>query len=307
MAEAATSTLQSALATAPELTSALPYTSPPATTVALLGPIISPDGDFEAAVPFDDRPWEMFEKMGPMGRPPSHGYLFLASKPLADTASIPIALFGPRLKRDALPDDPLAEHVGVERLDEYTCFSSERNLGDGLAGEPIGARQAATGLFDGSDEFAAHQSAIAPAPASPTSVKTENAAAAPSAGAATARPRRMSNRLASGSAKPSGGATDPITIDLDDDDEDGVNDSDSSTSSDEEALGARSAKRRRTASKTNATRPTAAGKRPATSGKAPARATTGGKNVGRKATASKTRRPAGKAPMKGGKRKPSNA
>ncbi len=73
-------------------------------------------------MPFDDRPWEMFEKMGPMGRAPSHGYLFLASKPLADTASIPIALFGARLKRDALPDDPLAEHIGAERLDEYTAF-----------------------------------------------------------------------------------------------------------------------------------------------------------------------------------------
>lgn len=300
--------MQSALSTAPELTSALPHTSPPTTTVALLGPIISPNGDFEAAVPFDDRPWEMFEKMGPASRAPSHGYLFLASKPLADTASIPMALFGPRLKRDALPDDPSADLPGGDRMDEYTCFASERNLGDGLTGEPIGARQAATGLFDGSDEYAAHESAVAPPPVSPASAKTApSVPAASSTGTTTARLRRMSNRLASGATKPSGGAADPITIDIDDDDDEGANDSDSSSSSDEEALGARSAKRRRTASKTSATRPTAAGKRPATSGKAPARATTGGKNVGRKSTASKTRRPAGKAPMKGGKRKPSNA
>lgn len=287
--------------------------------MALIGPTVSDSGDFDSTVTFDDRPWEMFEKMGPTARPPSHGYLFLASKPLPDMASVPATLFGPRLKRDALPDDPAgleeqADDTSHDDTDDYTCFSSERNLGDGLAGEPIGARSWATGLFDDTDEATAYELArIVSVSLSDVKTAERPVAALP---AEKARPRRMSGRLASGAgSQPSGGATDPITIDLDDDndDDDGNDDddrSDASSSSDEETLGGRATKRRRTASKTtaSATRPVAAGKRPATGGKAPAaaRATTGGKNVSRKATGGK-RRPAGKAPVKGGKRKPSNA
>jgi mediator of RNA polymerase II transcription subunit 12 len=132
--ETTTQPVQDLLARHPSFASALPRPSTTSRTTALVGSQVMGE-----SVALDDRPWEMLEHMTVQVLP-KHQDLFLASKPLKDTSSIPIALFKPQLTRDAVPtseeDTPAWDHA-----------SSERTLGNGFAGEPVSARQAATVLY----------------------------------------------------------------------------------------------------------------------------------------------------------------
>lgn len=184
----------------------------------------------ENPYPYDDRPWELFEYMTPLPSSRKHGDQFMAIKAYQDTASLPVSLFDPLIKRDVPGTD-------------NTYLASERNLGNGMVGEPIGARQAATLLYAGAEEE--HHDSILP----------------------SVPQRRMSTRIASSSSRQMGTNRDPISID------DGEESSDSD-SSEEPAP-----KRPRTGSKTTA-RPTTGGK--ALARKTVGGKHVGGKNIGRK-------------------------
>lgn len=225
--------------------------------------------------PFDDRPWELFDYMAPIPPRRKHGDQFLTLKGYQDTASIPISLFDPLIKRDALPGNPACEEE-IEGELRWRDLASERNLGNGLAGEPVAARQAATLLYAGPD----------------ISVSIPDGSLHPTSDSGSPRnlPRRMSTRIASASAtsrNQPGTSRDPISIDDEDGDED---DQDSDDSDDLEVIQP-PAKRPRTGSKSTAS------KRPATGGKAPARKTVGGKSVGGKHVGGKNvpRKTGGKA------------
>jgi mediator of RNA polymerase II transcription subunit 12 len=96
-----------------------------------------------------------------------HCDLFLASKALKDTASIPIALFKPQMVRDEVPD------AAREGDHPWEYASSERNLGNGFGGEPIAARQTATILYAREDGNVGDQPTLA-MPPTPAKVKRLN-------------------------------------------------------------------------------------------------------------------------------------
>jgi mediator of RNA polymerase II transcription subunit 12 len=245
LAEMSTTT-QVGLDQRPLLAFALPYASPPRRNMAL-----SAADDPEGSIALDDRPWELLGQMWPIKTSHRHEDMFLSTRNIKDTASIPMSLFGPRFKRDAIYSEP------ESTWDEY---ASERTLGDGLAGEPLAAKQAATLLFAGTDDdVSSPRTALTPA----ESVIT--------------RPRRHSTRNLAGSS-----SRDAIPVPEDDSDD----------SSDSEEADPPLAKRPRTGSKTTT--------RATTGGKAPAKRVTGGKSVARKATGGKgvARKTGGKAPRK---------
>lgn len=174
-----------------------------------------------------------------------------------------MALFKPQLKRDAVP----------RAEGEWEQHTAERNLGNGLAGEPMAAKQAATSLYASPSLeqlplpiTTPPGDGAAPDKASPT---------APSSTPSSARKSGTTNK-------------DPIPIE-----EEGSSDSEL------EVVEAPPAKKAKTIAPTNntaaaaAARPTTGGKAPAkrTGGKSVARKATGGKNVARKGTG-------GKAPKK---------
>jgi mediator of RNA polymerase II transcription subunit 12 len=203
-------------------------------------------------------------------------------------------LFDPRIKRDALPEgDSKADEARVEDEAGFTWedYASERNLGDGLTGEPMSARLITSNLYAGSDE-ATVESELVPAhsPLAPFEAAGSPATSVSAASLST-RPRRMSTRLAShagasGIKQPTGSNRDPIPVDEEDDSDDDISDGDL------DIVEAPAAKRPRTSGKTMMT----------TGGKAPARKTMGGKTVGRKATKG-VRSTGGKVPAKGARRK----
>ena len=240
------------------------------------------DGSFNASLPLDDRPWEMFPQMASLQQQARRSELFLASHPLKDTASIPMSWFRPLLKRDALPG-PVHQATDLDggESDSDTPWqnsASERNLGDGLAGEPIAAKQIATMLYAGQDDIDQND------PVTERPIRSPRIpldfTLSPANSVASILPRRMSTRI----AQASGSNRDPIPVDVGDDEE--------GDDSDElELVDAPVAKRPRTASKS----------RPTTGGKVPAKKTVGGKSVARKATGGKTvkKTTGGKAPRAG--------
>lgn len=162
--EVSTSAVQDLLTAHPSFASALPRPPPAFRAMALSGSHVA-EGE---GIPLDDRPWEMMEHLTPL-ETPAHVDVFLSTKPLKDTASIPIALFKPQLTRDEVPvlsSDP----------EPWDYASSERNLGNGAAGEPVSARQLATILYAPSLDDEEPKLAPPPGPPPPAPVKrTRNA------------------------------------------------------------------------------------------------------------------------------------
>jgi mediator of RNA polymerase II transcription subunit 12 len=241
--------------------------------------------DASETIPLDDRPWEMFEQLAPTPRKLRHVDQFLSSRPIRDTSSIPVALFDPLLKRDPLPVQPDIE-------EECEQSRAERNLGDGLAGEPLAAKQASTHLFAMPDDTPTAAEEPGPSMSQAGTPKTESAHSPitpiPSITPAN-RPRRASART----LKTGGSTKDAIDLE------------ESSSDSDDDIIAqAPPPKRARVGSKSTGTGSGAAPAppaRPAVGGKAPAKRTTGGKGVARKATGGKNvgrKAPGGKAPKK---------
>jgi mediator of RNA polymerase II transcription subunit 12 len=271
LAELQTLSVQVAFDRSTELGSSLPQTSP------LRRPIALQTADSAETISFDDRPWELFEQLVPTSKNVKHVDQFLSSKHIRDTAALPISLFQPSIKRDPIPQEDVEEEA-------WESAVAERNLGDGLAGEPLSARQASTLLFALPTDKG---------PAAPEDADTSFVLETPKAdldispliltnSTPANRPRRASAR----SIKT--GASTKDAIDL------------HSSDSEVEIV---PAKRPRVGSKSSAAASgssgTAAG-RPSTGGKAPAKRTTGGKGIARKATGGKNvgRKGAGKAPKK---------
>ncbi|OCF32517.1 hypothetical protein I316_05697 [Kwoniella heveanensis BCC8398] len=314
LGETTPTAVQAILADMPIVSSILPHLSPVMRNTALVGSDVTDDHPSDSALPLDDRKWELFEQMEPRPRQIKHQDLYLSSASLKDTSSIPLALFSPTMTRDALPgtattwSDELTDNN--EKEDEacpWEELASERDLGDGFAGQPGFAKQSATSMFDGVEEYN-----IAEPPTPPSSHESSDESA--SAVLLSAQPRRMSTRISthalphgaenynpsngassntSTSKRGSGSNKDPISIDEDDSDDE------------PETVDPRpAAKRPRTSSKSTASN--TAG-RQTTGGKAPAggaRKTTGGKGVSRKATSGKSVKGTGsKAPKGGGRRK----
>jgi mediator of RNA polymerase II transcription subunit 12 len=279
LGEISSAAIQTAFDRYPGLLSSLPQTSP------VRRPISLQTADATETTPLDDRPWEMFEQLVPTAKTVKHVDMFLSSRPIRDTASIPITLFKPQLKRDPLP------HAHVAQGDnDWETSVAERNLGDGLAGEPLGLKQAATLLFaqpksDPSPESSEDETTSVAH--THTRTRTETSKKSSPITAMTPlttltpanRPRRSSTRAGTSTK-------DAIALD------------DSSSDSDLEIVAEPPPKRARVGSKSTTT---TAAERPTTSGKAPAKRTTGGKGVPRKGTGGKNvarKAPAGKAPKK---------
>jgi mediator of RNA polymerase II transcription subunit 12 len=284
MAELSSIQLSAAAKRHPALANALPYTSPPRRPMSLANSTLMGEGP-DAHLSLDDRPWEMIEHLDPPSRKVAYGDRFLASKPLKDVASIPMALFGPKMKRDAIPGAqevseglPDQEDGASEEDRPWEAYASERDLGDGQAGEPIAVRRLATSLYSAVDEAAQVEddNATVHSAISPGSTIV-GLPASPAVSTLSARPRRASTRNAVAPTN-LGSNKNPIALDDDSDDDD-----ESSDDSPE------------------VVRPSA-GKRPRTGGKSVAgkttRKTTGGKSVARKGVGGKGMR-GGKAPAKG--------
>jgi mediator of RNA polymerase II transcription subunit 12 len=266
---------------------ALPQVSPPRRPMALQ------TADASETIPLDDRPWEMFEQLAPVPRQLKHVEMFLASRPIRDTASVPMTLFNPQLKRDPLP-------VLYDQEEEWHLSVAERNLGDGQAGEALAAKQASTLLYAMPTDTIPSKSTSTsdkddgPRSTSSHTPKTESPSTPippiPSITPAN-RPRRSSTRT----TKTGGSTKDAIDLE------------ESSSDSDDDGIVVQPppTKRPRVGSKSNASgsgsAAAAAPARPTVGGKAPAKRTTGGKGVARKATGGKNvgrKAPGGKAPKK---------
>jgi mediator of RNA polymerase II transcription subunit 12 len=311
MAEMSSASSLSALHHRPVIVSALPYTSPPRRPVVLSNPNMGEGAD--SHLPLDDRPWEMFEALDPPANKVKHGEMFLATKPLRDTASIPMSLFGPQMKREVvpcMPDPGTDRREGVDGTDSdegdgttWDDYASERNLGDGQAGEPLVVRQLATSLYANPEESTAEddaatvRSALSPVqpssatlafPSSPAVSSTSTAAAAPAPASAAGRPRRASTRLTAPSAQAvraqTGSNRDPITFEDSEDDE-----PESESESEPEPLEMPVGKRPRRGGKTVGGKTT--------------RKTTGGKGVPRKVVGGKGVRSVSGKPVRGGRRR----
>jgi mediator of RNA polymerase II transcription subunit 12 len=178
--ETSTERVQELVSRYPAFSSALPRAAQTFRAMALSGSHVLVD---DVGIALDDRPWEMIEQMVtvPVQRHPD---LFLASKALKDTASIPIALFRPQLTRDEVPE-------AVEDKDDsrpWENSAAERNLGNGFAGEPVAVRQTATILFarDDGSAVADEETLTIAMPAVPAKI------------------RRLSTRIPVSAAKQSG-------------------------------------------------------------------------------------------------------
>lgn len=210
-------------------------------------------------VPLDDRPWELFENLTPNQSSIRHVDMFLSSRPIRDTASIPMSLFDPQLKRDAIPRDE----------GDWESSGAERNLGDGLTGEPLAAKQASTLLYASPSPDAPVSTTQPTTPAAVVRSDTPSPLPVPAA-------RRPSTRKAGAGTS----SKDAIAVEED------------SSGSDLEVVEPPPAKRPKVGSKSTAK---------TTAGKAPAKRATGGKSVGRKATGGKNvgrKGMGGKAPRK---------
>ncbi|WVQ83134.1 hypothetical protein IAT38_005272 [Cryptococcus sp. DSM 104549] len=311
LGEATSPHIQSALSAFPPLISALPHLTSTQRNMSLLTPDTSLDHLPDSALPLDDRHWELFEYMAPPRRQVGPQDMYLASAPLKDQGSIPIALFSPTITQDAPPGAGSMDayerapptKTGAPEDGEVTATPSpvegpprpweesaaERYLGDGLAGEPTYARQMATMLFavgDGGD------SDLSLRGGGPDSSNTSTPVVPPARPKKARKSSSAGNGIGNGAPpKPTGSShKDAIAVDEEDDDDD---------DSDVEEVEQRPSKKAKTGEKAaaGAGRQTTGGKAPAT-----ARKTTGGKTVSRKATGGKTTR-GGKAPKGSARRK----
>ena len=255
--------LQNAFDRYPCLALALPQTSPIRRPIAL-------QTDNEVT-PLDDRPWEFLEYLAPTPKPLKHAELFLSSRPIRDTASIPMALFKPQIKRDPMP-----------LRDEEVPSVAERNLGDGLAGEPLIVKQTSTLLFAHPLSWHGETKVEATSNSHTESNTSTHSNSSPVLNATPAnRPRRASAQTRNYKT----GSSTKDAIDLD-------TSSSSSSDSDSDVEVLQPPPKRPRVGSTS--------ERPTTSGKAPAKRTTGGKGVARKVTGGKNvgRKAPGKAPKK---------
>jgi len=336
LAEIVQPPVMSALERYPFIATALPHVPQPRRPVALVNANLGAEGE-EGRVQLDDRPWEMLEVLDgprlPGRRKTPHSELFLGHRAIKDTASVPIALFGAVMKRDAVPSEAGAGRgrVGLDkaRSDEeegeadeegadgkdvgsvdgddedgptWTDYASERNLGDGLAGEPVAVRQLVTGLYacpDGQDisEEEPPKKEGPVNPSSPNKLASASSPAASIASAATnARPRRASVRsgtstqtvqstlaqhaATAAAAARKGTSKDPFELDE-------SSDSDSSDSDDLEVLDRPPGKRPRVSGKGVPGKTTGTAAAGNASGNAAGaqqpRRTTGGKTIGKTA------------------------
>ena len=277
--EEAGSAAQAVIASSASLHNVLPYSTPCRRPMALSGIGVFDDGNIDSLLSLDDRPWELFDQLLPSRSGGIDSDQFLAAGPFRDTTSISMSLFNPKMKRDALPDTGIPSTQTDEGETVADKYASERNLGNGLGGEPMAAKEFATKLYAGLDEAGAEvhltmDSSRSPLPRLDSAVPSATSIST----APSARQRRLSNRLVQTSEP----TYDLTAIDEDDNknDSDGLEESDAPVS-----------KRPRTASKSRAS----------VGGKAPARKTVGGKTVARKATGGKSVRKStsGKAPRQG--------
>lgn len=290
MGELSLPALQTAVRLHPVILDVLPYRSPVRRCLQLSGPAVPDDGTDRPQIYLDDRPWELFDYTAPLPGRRRHGEQFLASRPYKDSASIPAALFDPLIKRDALPGkEPVGEDEEESEDDRWLDLVSERDLGNGLAGEPIGARIITTNAYAGPDPDSVGEADRALdvtgdnfSPMTNTSSSSVPLAVAP---------RRQSTRLSGKMPVTAGSGTDKDPIPIDDEEE-AKNDSDSDDESDEpEVMERPPAKRPRVGSKTTTSgRATTGGKAPV---KAPAKRTTGGKSMPRKGVGGKSVRGVG--------------
>ena len=195
--EAASPAVQKALRDYPFLSVVLPPTSPARRPVALCNSTITEDPN-DTSLPLDDRPWEIFEQLLPPSRALPRSEQFLNSKPLKDTASIPMALFDPKVKRDAIPhaleEDDASKEESARSSDTdldapWETYASERNLGDGHAGEPTPVKQISTKLFAGPEEDTVEDD---------ITIIGHNRPSSQSRATIAAQPGRSSNRIAAG-------------------------------------------------------------------------------------------------------------
>lgn len=170
LSELSSTAVQSAFDRYPSLALALPQTSP------VRRPMFLANDD---NMPLDDRPWEFLEH-APTAKSPKHVELFLSYRPIRDTASIPITLFKPQLKRDPIP----VQEEG------WGASVAERNLGDGLAGEPLMVKQTSTLLFAQPIRSSDDETAL-PTESNPTHSHKSSPTLAPTP---ANRPRRASAR-----------------------------------------------------------------------------------------------------------------
>ena len=281
--EAAGSAMQAAIASSASLRNVLPYSSPCRRPMALSGVGVFDDGNTDSQLSLDDRSWELFDQMLPFPPGGKHSDQFLAARPFRDTTSISMSLFDPKLKRDLLPDVEMrstqTDEGEIVADTAWERYPSERNLGNGLGGEPMAAKEFTTKLYAGLDDAGVEihltrDSSRSPLPRLDSAMQSSKTISAEP----HARQRRISNRSAQ---------TSEPTVDLTAIDEnDHENDSDVLEESD-----APVSKRSRTASKARSN----------VGGEVPARKTVGGKNVARKATGGKSvRKSTGvKAPRQG--------
>jgi mediator of RNA polymerase II transcription subunit 12 len=176
----------------------------------------------------------MFQYLAPLPTRKKHGDQFLASKTFPDHAAIPVKLFNPLIKRDALPGKGTRGGISVEDEEDaedegWLQYVAERDLGDGSAGHPIAGRYLATDAYAGPDDLDGLDSnhiAMAASTAGGTSLRDmidlsrmspSNASTASSVPLAQAQPRRQSTRIAMHASSGTGTGTnnDPIAIDDD--------------------------------------------------------------------------------------------
>jgi mediator of RNA polymerase II transcription subunit 12 len=186
--------------TAVYLAQLLPYSSPPRRAMTL----VDTDAGDNTWL-FEDRPWEASEQLEPLERPIKYQDSFLDSAPLKNNSSIPLSAFDAKLCRDKVPL--------TEESMPWLSYASERNLGNGLAGEPSGTSLQATTIYNG--DFQAPQ----PAPCA-----SEGPWCATSPSVASTYTREQPDQHAptrSSGVNPSapGSTNDPIEIDDDEDDE----------------------------------------------------------------------------------------
>lgn len=310
---------------------ALPAVSPIRRPVAIASGAPDEFG-FDNVSTLDDRPWELFEQLLPAHRQVKHGEEFLASRPYKDTASIPMALFDPVIKRDVVADTPILEDDSPSKdsTDEtpttpspddktpWLDYASERSLGDGLAGEPVNVKQISTSLFAGPEEATVEDDIVihhnpprnstTGHDQSPRGAGSILSALSPSGSITTPnRPRRASTRLASTSraSQGTGSNRDPIMLDDDDDDDHDdeiqIRKPSKGKDKEKEAVEVDSSEAEEWEALAPANKRHKLGGK--TTGGKTTRKTTGGKSVPRKATGGKSARGTGGKAVRGGKRR----
>nr|XP_019005040.1 uncharacterized protein I203_01884 [Kwoniella mangroviensis CBS 8507]OCF68501.1 hypothetical protein I203_01884 [Kwoniella mangroviensis CBS 8507] len=321
LGETTSSNVQNILSSKPILASALPHLSPLKRNMALLASSTEDEGNghnLDSVLTMEERRWELFEQINPIPKKPNHQDLYLVNKSsIKDTSSISMGLFNPKFTRDCLPNianhwkipsdndqEQDEEHDQEDEEEEeegnlpWENYASDRTLGDGF-NESLFERQRSTLLFNNSEELGLAQPNVG---SDDDDLEVEIPLAL---SLSASKKRRISTRSQTSPTKSNtkpkgkgigaGSNKDPISIE----DNSSSDEDDSDDEEDAEVVEVKNqpSKRPRTTSTSTA------GRRPSTSGKAPAKATAtarksvGGKSVARKSTGGKsTRGTGGKAP-----------